>query len=72
MRSMFDPRRDWTDATWVRKDKRIHGSWTYNWAGDFFIVEYGRQERRIRVFGDTPEWDGWKLERKRNQEGVKP
>ena len=65
MRSMSDPRRYWTDATWTRRDKRIQGSWMYNWAGDFFIVEYGRQKRRIRVYGDTPEWGGWKLERKR-------
>ena len=64
MRSMLNPRRDWNDATWVREDRRIYGSYTYNWAGDFFIVEYGQQKRRIRVYGDTPEWDGWKLEAK--------
>lgn len=64
MRRMFAPRLEWNSATWARKDKRMSGRWMYNWAQDCFVVEYGRQNRRVTVYADTPEWCGWKLEDK--------
>ena len=52
----------WRDGTWIRNSKQVHGRWTYYWPGNFFLVVYGREKRKRKIYGDTPEWNGWKLE----------
>lgn len=49
-------------AFWTKGDKVRTGSYDYYWPGDFFRVWYGPGERYFRrIYGDSPEWDGWKL-----------
>lgn len=57
----------WTKATWVKGKKRIKGRWYYNWADDCFWIilddadPITGQERKIRVRGEHPEFNGWEL-----------
>jgi len=49
----------------------IQGRWDYYSPGDFFVVVLDSRDRvtgllrRFTVYGETPEWGNWKLERRR-------
>lgn len=57
----------WKRGTWVRGKQRLSGLWV--WTGSRFIISLdsvdhiSRMRRRFFVYGDTPEWGGFKLER---------
>lgn len=59
-----------SNATWKNGRKKLTGSWSYNWAGDYFLVtldkrdEITGQPRQFRIYDEHPEWGKWKLVRK--------
>jgi hypothetical protein len=59
------------EATWKKGKRVIKGRWTYNPTSDIFAIEVdvkntitGESQQRFTVHDDTPEWYGWKLQRK--------
>jgi hypothetical protein len=57
----------WVKATWKKRGKKIKGSYYYCWSRDIFYVQLDKVEPitgqliKTEVFGDSPEWSGWKL-----------
>jgi hypothetical protein len=58
------------EAVWTKGKRTVKGRYSYNRAGDFFYVEVdmkdpltGSNHRSFTVYDDTPEWNGWKLQR---------
>ena len=57
-------------AIWIKGKKRIKGVWSYSWNKDAFIINIFKrcpisgQAIEFRIHGDTPEFNGWKLEKK--------
>ncbi len=61
-----------TEATWEKGKRTIKGCWRYNWAANNFTVTIykrdpitGDSKRTFRVYDDTPEWNGWKLRKEK-------
>jgi hypothetical protein len=48
-------------ATWKRGKQLCHGEWHYNWSADKFVIRL--KNRTFEVFGNKPEWSGWKLQK---------
>lgn len=54
-------------AIWTNGKRSLKGTYSYNWASDYFLIELESRDRitgRLRVFrvrGDKPEWGNWKL-----------
>ena len=58
------------EATWKKGKRTIKGWYSYNYAANSFNITVrvrdtltGDSERDLIVYGDTPEWNGWKLQR---------
>lgn len=61
----------WTEATWQKGKRIIKGRWQYYRPSDKFFIEIdkadgvsGSRTRNFEVYGDTPEWNGWKRVKK--------
>ncbi len=57
-------------GVWTKGKRTIKGFWDYNWAANNFQVVInvrdalsGAKSRSFTVYDDTPEWNGWKLQR---------
>lgn len=54
---------------WRNGKRTVTGCWFYDETGDTFVVELDSYDRitgtlrRKIVYGDSPEWGNWKLER---------
>lgn len=54
-------------ASWKKGKKTITGIWKYNWQKNKFTIILDSKNRitgtniKVETFGDTPEWNGWKL-----------
>ena len=60
----------WKAGKWRKGKKTIKGRWFYHRAADRFMIEVFKKDsitgdkiQRFNICGDTPEWNGWKLER---------
>jgi len=62
-------------GVWSKGAKKLTGHWEYNWPADRFDVVLDSRDRvtgetrRFSVYGETPEWNGWELERKPSMVG---
>jgi len=60
-------------ATWSNGKRAVSGTWDYYWAGDYFSITLASkdrvtgEQRSFRVYGDSPEWGKWKLDRALSQ-----
>lgn len=61
-------------ATWKKGKKRVTGKWHYQWCADVFWVHLDGKDpvtglRRVpfSVYGDEPEFKGWKLVKEKSQ-----
>ena len=56
-------------GTWINGAQKVTGWWNYNWGADKFTIILDRKDRltgsprQFIVYGDTPEWGNWKLQR---------
>jgi hypothetical protein len=57
-------------TTWTNGKRTVKGCWNYYWASDCFVVTLfqrdrttGASEKTFRVYGDTPEWGNWKMQK---------
>lgn len=59
----------WQDGKWKKGKKIITGRWFYDWADKVFYINLNSKDpitgekRKVKVFGDHPEFNGWKLVR---------
>ncbi len=65
-----------TKAVWKKGKRIIEGWYSYNRAAENFSIVVkirdtltGESERRFTVYDDTPEWNGWKLQRPSSSAG---
>ena len=60
-------------AVWKKGNKKLTGSWYYNWAGDYFHIILDIEGKtgsinnkfasyNFKVYGEHPEFNGWKLQ----------
>ena len=57
-----------TEALWIKGNKIIKGRWRYVWNEQCFYITIdkknkitGRNYETFSVYGDSPEWNNWKL-----------
>lgn len=60
---------EFSEGVWVKGKKTITGHWRYNWAADSFTICLDQKDsttgrpKMIVTRNDTPEFNGWKLQR---------